>query len=454
VTALPTGPTVPFETMRIEAPWVAKAVGGTHHGDLSSIAIDGVDFDSRTIAPSQMFVALVAERDGHRHLADAESRGAVLHLCSDRSAVEAAGLPAVIVEDTLAALGALAAAVRLELLAESRVVGITGSVGKTSTKDLTSAALAAGLVTHANRASFNNEQGLPVTVLAAPERCEALVVEMGMRGHGQITDLCRIARPDIGVVTAVGESHTELVGGLDGVARAKGELIEALPSTGTAILNAADPRVFAMSSRCAGSVLSFGAGGDVSPEGIVLDDRARARFVARTPWGSTEMRLALSGEHMVSNACAALAVAGALGVDIEAAANAMASVDAAPGRMTVVQGRNGLTVVDDTYNANPTSVEAALRALVAVPASDHVALLGLMAELEDPGPSHEAITELCSRLGVRLLPVECDLYGVEPVALDDVGALRFDASTAVLVKGSRVAGLERVVGILTADQPA
>lgn len=122
--------------------------------------------------------------------------------------------------------------------------------------------------------------------------------------------------------------------------------------------------------------------------------------------------------------------------------------------MAVVPGRDGLIVVDDTYNANPTSVEAALRALVAVPASHHVALLGLMAELEDPGPSHEAITELCNRLGVRLMPVECDLYGVEPVALDDVGALRFDASTAVLVKGSRVAGLERVVGALTTDQPA
>ncbi|MGA0916393.1 MAG: Mur ligase family protein, partial [Ilumatobacteraceae bacterium] len=202
--------------MRIEAPWVAAVVGGSPFGDLESIVIDGVDFDSRTIAPGQMFVALVAERDGHHHLVDAADRGAALHLCSDPAAVAAAGVPAVIVEDTLLALGSLAAAVRDELLADTRVVGITGSVGKTSTKDLTSAALSAGLVTHANRASFNNEQGLPVTVLTAPDGCAALVVEMGMRGHGQIAELCRIARPDIGVVTAVGESHTELVGGLDG----------------------------------------------------------------------------------------------------------------------------------------------------------------------------------------------------------------------------------------------
>lgn len=435
--------------MRIEAPWVAAVVGGSPYGDLEPIVIDGVDFDSRTIAPGQMFVALVAERDGHHHLVDAADRGAALHLCSDPSAVAAAGVPAVIVEDTLLALGSLATAVRNELLADTRVIGITGSVGKTSTKDLTSAALSAGLVTHANRASFNNEQGLPVTVLTAPDGCEALVVEMGMRGHGQIAELCRIARPDIGVVTAVGESHTELVGGLDGVARAKGELVEALPPSGTAVLNAVDPRVIAMASRCVGSVLTFGADGDVRAERITLDERARASFVARTPWGSAQVRLTLSGEHMVSNACAALAVAGAVGVDVEAAAAAMGAVPAAPGRMAVVEGRNGLVVVDDTYNANPTSVEAALRALVAVPAAHHVAMLGLMAELEDPGPSHLAITELCRRLGVRLIPVECDLYGAEAVTVDALGDLRFDDSTAVLVKGSRVAGLERVVRLLT-----
>ncbi len=435
--------------MRIEAPWVAAVVGGSPFGDLESIVIDGVDFDSRTIAPGQMFVALVAERDGHHHLVDAADRGAALHLCSDPAAVAAAGVPAVIVEDTLLALGSLAAAVRDELLADTRVVGITGSVGKTSTKDLTSAALSAGLVTHANRASFNNEQGLPVTVLTAPDGCAALVVEMGMRGHGQIAELCRIARPDIGVVTAVGESHTELVGGLDGVARAKGELVDALPPSGTAVLNAADPRVIAMAPRCAGSVLTFGADGDVRAERIALDERARASFVARTPWGSAQVRLTLSGEHMVSNACAALAVAGAVGVDVEAAAAAMGAVPAAPGRMAVVEARNGLVVVDDTYNANPTSVEAALRALVAVPAAHHVAMLGLMAELEDPGPSHVAIADLCRRLGVRLIPVECDLYGAEAVTVDSLADLRFDDSTAVLIKGSRVAGLERVVRFLT-----
>ena len=437
--------------MRIEAPWLTDAVGGVPVGDLSSISVSGADFDSRTITPGQMFVAIVAERDGHHHLLDAAARGAVLHLCSNRAMVETADVPAVIVDDTLAALASLAAAVRRHHLSTTRVVGITGSVGKTSTKDLTAAALSAGRRTHANRASFNNEQGLPVTVLNAPEGCEALVVEMGMRGHGQITELCDIARPDIGVVTAVGESHTELVGGLDGVARAKGELVEALPVSGAAVLNAADARVLAMASRCAGSVITFGARGEVRAEAVTLDERARPRFTARTPWGSIDVRLGVSGEHMVSNACAALAVAGLLEVDLAAASDALASVAPAPGRMTVRDGRDGLVVIDDSYNANPTSVEAALRALIAIPAEHHVAVLGLMAELEDPRGSHAAISDVCRQLGIRLVAVDCDLYGVAPVTLAEVADLDFNESTAVLVKGSRVAGLERVVALLTAD---
>jgi len=434
--------------MRIEAPWIAGAVGGLPVGPLDDLVIDGADFDSRTLQPGQLFVALVGDRDGHRFIGAAAGAGAALHLCSDREALVASGQPGVVVDDTLRALGELAAIVRRERIPAIPVVGVTGSVGKTSTKDLTAAALGARRVTHANRASFNNEQGLPVSILSAPEGTEAVVLEMGMRGFGQITDLCRIARPDIGVVTVVGESHTELVGGLDGVARAKGELIEALPPSGTAVLNAGDPRVVAMGARTEASVITFGEGGDVRPARVSLDDTARARFTAETPWGSVDVRLGLVGRHMVDNCCAALAVAGSVHGDLEAAAEAASEVLPATGRMTVRRGRAGSTIIDDCYNANPTSMEAALRALIAVPARRRLALLGLMAELDEPRPAHRRIAEMCEELGIELLSVDCDLYGTVTVGLDAVGDLELTSDTAVLVKGSRVAGLERAVDLL------
>ncbi|NCW49043.1 MAG: UDP-N-acetylmuramoyl-tripeptide--D-alanyl-D-alanine ligase [Actinobacteria bacterium] len=436
--------------MRIEAPWVAQAVRGVPVGRIDDIVIDGCDFDSRTIGAGQLFVALVGERDGHRFLEHAAGAGAALHLCSDRAALEAAGVQGIVVDDTLASLADLATAARRDLLTSVPVVGVTGSVGKTSTKDLIAAALSAERMTHANRASFNNEQGLPVTVLGAPDDTEALVVEMGMRGHGQIAELCRIARPDVGVVTVVGESHTELVGGLDGVARAKGELIEALPSSGTAVLNAGDERVSAMAARSSAPVVTFGDGGEVRPEGVCLDASARASFTVVTPWGRAEVRLGLVGEHMVANACAAIAVAGSLHGDIDAAAAALSEVTSAPGRMTVHRGRGGSTIIDDCYNANPTSVEAALRALDAVPARRRIAVLGIMAELDAPGPAHLRVAAICEDLGIELLAVDCPLYGVESMSLEDLGDLDLAEDSAVLVKGSRVAGLERAVAALMA----
>ncbi len=242
----------------------------------------------------------------------------------------------------------------------AQVVGVTGSVGKTSTKDLMAAACGAGRRTTANERSFNNDQGLPVTILNAPDDTEVLILEMGMRGFGQISRLCEVARPDIGVVTVVGDAHTELVGGIEGVARAKGELVEALPASGTAVLNADDPRVAAMADRTGASVVTFGSAGDVRVGGIQLDDLARATFTVASPWGSAVVRLGVPGAHMVTNAAAALAVAGVVGVDLGAAIEALAHATVSGMRMELSTAPSGATIVNDAYNANPTSMRAAL----------------------------------------------------------------------------------------------
>jgi UDP-N-acetylmuramoyl-tripeptide--D-alanyl-D-alanine ligase len=240
--------------MRFRSSEVAAATGGRMHGP--DVWIDGASFDSRTLRPGSLFVPIVAARDGHDHIAGALSAGAAASLTS--RPVGSLDLPSgstvIEVADTAAALMALAAWGRSRR--PDRVVGVTGSVGKTSTKDLLAAILASTLRTAASPRSFNNEQGLPVTILDSPDDTEALVLEMGMRGLGEIARLCAVARPTVGIVTVVGAAHTERLGGVDGVARAKAELVEALDPGGVAVLNADDPRVRAMASRTDAHVLS------------------------------------------------------------------------------------------------------------------------------------------------------------------------------------------------------
>ena len=210
-------------------------------------AFDGVSYDSRTLARGNLFVAVVAERDGHDFIADAVTAGCAAVLVSRRA--PSCGVPQIVVDDTVAALAVLGRFARdvLDDSASGRVVGITGSVGKTSTKDFAAAALSSRWKVAASEKSLNNDQGLPVTLLNAPADAGAVVLEMGMRGFGEIARLAAIARPDIGIVTRVGESHSERVGGVDGVRRAKSELVTSLPDTGWALLNADDPRVSSMS---------------------------------------------------------------------------------------------------------------------------------------------------------------------------------------------------------------
>jgi UDP-N-acetylmuramoyl-tripeptide--D-alanyl-D-alanine ligase len=354
------------------------------------------------------------------------------------------------VHDTLHALMQLASAQRARF--GGTVIGITGSVGKTSTKDFAWAALAASRPTWANERSFNNDQGLPTTILNAPADTELMVLEMGMRGFGEVARLCGIARPTVGVVTRVAEAHSDRLGGIDGVAQAKAELPAALPPNGTAILNGDDPRVRAMASTTEAEVLLYGEAADahVRVVDIDLDELARPSFTAVTPWGEVRVRLGVHGMHMASNAAAALACVGVVGADLSAAADALADVGLTAMRMEVLHTRSGGLLLNDSYNANPTSMRAALDALTALPAVRLVAVLGVMAEISDPVAEHLAVAAYAHERGIEVLAVGTQLYGVPPVD-DAVAALGSIAGgEAVLVKGSRVVGLERVAHALAA----
>lgn len=385
---------------------------------------------------------IVAERNGHEFIAAAHAAGAPVHLTQETDPGARHGT-AIEVADTVDALMALAGWARRRL--DATVVGVTGSVGKTTTKDLTAVACGAGRRTTANERSFNNEQGLPVTILNASDDTEVLILEMGMRGYGHIARLCATAQPDVGLVTVVGEAHTEMMGGLDGVARAKSELVAALPAGGTAVLNADDERVVAMASVTNARTVTYGVGGDMRVTNIELDAQARARFDVASPWGSGRVRLAVPGLHMVSNAAGALAVAGVVGVDLGEAIEALSEASVSSMRMELSTTPGGGTVVNDAYNANPTSMRAALDALAAMQAQRRVAVLGAMGELAEPGRAHLEVARYAEQLGLELLAVGTDLYGV--AAIDDVpGALGpIGRDVVVLVKASRAAGLERVV---------
>jgi UDP-N-acetylmuramoyl-tripeptide--D-alanyl-D-alanine ligase len=427
---------------------VAAATGGRLVGD--DRAVCGATIDSRTVAGGELFVPVVAERDGHDFVAAALAAGAAAYLTS-RAALAGAGAPAVEVADTQAALTALGGHARDRLAAGAgdRVVGITGSVGKTSVKDLLAAALGARWRTAASAGSFNNELGVPLTLLNAPGDAEAVVVEMGARGVGHIAELAAVARPSVGIVTRVAAVHTELFGSLDAVAAAKGELVASLPAAGTAVLNAADPRVAAMAGRTSARVVTFGAGGDVRAEDVAVDDELRARFRLVSPWGAATVALAVRGAHMVDNALAAAAAALVCDVPLDAAASALAGANLSRWRMDLRTLPSGARLLNDAYNANPTSMAAALRALAALPARRRVAVLGLMAELGPDGEAeHRAVGDLARELGIEVVAVGVPAYGGTAAADLDaavaaVGPLGPD--DAVLLKGSRVAGLERLV---------
>ena len=433
--------------MKLLASDLANAIGGRLVGP--DTEIDGATFDSRQVLHHQLFVPIVAERDGHDFISDALKAGAAAYLTSRPELIEGLGGTAIVVDDTARALIDAARWGRTQFSASTVVVGVTGSVGKTSTKDLIVAALSSAKRVVANVRSFNNEQGLPVTILNAPLATEVLVLEMGMRGLGQIDDLCRIARPHIGIVTRVGEAHTELVGGIEGVAQAKGELIEALPPQGVAILNADDERVIAMRSRSVAPILSFGESStaDVRITELRLDAHGCALFDISTPSGSATVNLSIPGRHMALNAAAAIAVGEALGVDLELMVESLRSASISDRRMQSKTTKNGALLLDDCYNANPTSMAAAIETLAQIPADRKVAVLGVMAEIENPEKAYADIAQLARANSIDIIAVGTSGYGTTSLTVDEaIEQLNHcDSSVAILVKGSRVAALERVV---------
>ncbi len=427
-----------------------------------------------------LFVPVVAERDGHDFIRSALDNGAVAYLSSQESPSpesQSSGLrrpddvATIRVADTMAALGALGAEARNRL--PDPVIGVTGSVGKTSVKDLIAAACSVAVPTHANKASFNNELGLPLTLVNAPEQTQVTVLEMGARGSGHIAELCAIGRPTIGVVTRVVAAHTELFGTLDGVAAAKGELIEALPSDGTAILNANDPLVLAMAKRSSCRVVTYGvestaeqlASGTVADflaTDSKLDEQIRASFVLQSPFGTHSVQLQVAGEHMVANATAAIAAAVSAGIDLEAAIAGIEGATISGLRMEVLRSATGLVLINDAYNANPTSMRAALKGLQALPVERRIAVLGVMAELGEGGDDeHNRIAQECAESGVRVIAVDAAAYGDNAEHVSDVAGVEAvledllgsgPSETGILVKGSRVAELERVARWLQQSQ--
>ena len=386
---------------------VAEATGGRLAGgaDPGARVTGPVVVDSRQVVPGALFAALPGERvDGHDFAAGAVQAGAVAAL-----AERDLDVPCVVVGDGagVTALGVLARAV-LDRLPGLAVVGLTGSSGKTSTKDLLAAVLAAAGPTVAPVGSFNNEVGVPLTVLRAEEATAHLVVEMGARGAGHIAELCRTAPPRVGVVLNVGSAHVGEFGGRAAIAAAKGELVEALPADGTAVLNADDPLVAAMAARTAARVVTFGesAGADVRARDVEIDERGRARFTLVAADGAEPVALRLYGEHHVSNALAAAAAALALGLDLAPVAQALSAAEPASRyRMEVTDRPDGVTVVNDAYNANPESVRAALKALVAIGRGRRTwAVLGEMLELGGASVhEHDALGRLAVRLDVSRL---------------------------------------------------
>ncbi len=490
---------------------VAGIVGGRLVGGDPSVPVTGsVEFDSRRLEPGGLFLALPGERtDGHDFVAGALQAGAAAALVAREVDDVPVGVGAQIVVPpvdrlpsnamalaadadgsgaaVLAALGALARASVDRLVADHGlvVVGITGSSGKTSTKDLVGAVLAAAGTVVAPPGSFNNEIGHPWTALRADETTDFLVLELSARAPGNIAELAAIAPPRIGVVLNVGTAHLGEFGSREVIAATKGELVEALPDAargGVAVLNADDDRVAGMAGRTSAGVVTVGLGraADIRAERVTLDEQVRASFRLVTPRGEADVALRVHGEHQVGNALSAAAVGLACGMGVDAVAAALGAAEAASvRRMDVRVTADGVTVINDSYNANPDSMRAALKslALVARAGGGHRrtwAVLGEMAELgEDSVTQHDLIGRFLVRLDVSQLvvvgrgrpqralfqgAVQEGSWGSEAEHVDSaeeaiaVLAGRVEPGDVVLVKASSAVGLWSVAEQLLATR--
>lgn len=429
---------------------MAQLAGGRVIGPDAEIR--GMIHDARRVESGNLFCALPGEHvDGHDFVGQARDNGAEAALVS-RPVDDA--LPQLVVEDVRQAMGLIASAWREEL--DVSVIGITGSNGKTTVKEMLAAILAAQGPTLATQGNYNNELGVPLTLARLDASHRFAVVEMGCNRPGDIGYLAGIARPDVGVVTNAGPAHLELLGSVEGVARTKGELFSALPAEGTAVINADDD--FASLWRdLAGDrrIISFGMSGAANVSGVFSQGLGRVH----TPAGDFEFVPTLPGRHNFYNALAATAAAVALDVKASDIADALSNMKSLPGRLQVRRHSDGWQVVDDTYNANPASLYAALQALAEMGGDEHWLVLGDMAELGGDGERlHAEMGQTARDLGVarlftigKLARASSDAFDGDArhypnhEALADALASELRAGVTCLVKGSRSMGMERVV---------
>ncbi|TXL62835.1 UDP-N-acetylmuramoyl-tripeptide--D-alanyl-D-alanine ligase [Aeromicrobium terrae] len=441
---------------------IAEIVGGVEHGDAGTVVSGDPTLDSRDVRPGALFVALAGEHvDGHDYATEAVAAGAAAVLAS--RVVEA---PCVVVDDVTVALATLATEVLRRL--GTTVVAVTGSQGKTSVKDLLAQVLEPTGPTVAPRGSFNNDLGVPLTVLRIDEDTRFLVVEMGARGIGHIAALCRIAPPDVSLVLNVGHAHVGEFGSPNVTAQAKGEIVDALSADGTAVLNADDHRVAAMADRVAGRVLTFGRAGDVTLGDVELDAAGEPHFSLTYRGETVDVHVPQIGAHHAANAAAAAAAGIALGLDLPTISERLGRAGAqSPMRMARHVRSDGLVVIDDAYNANPESMAAALQTLPSLGGHRTIAVLGEMLELgPDSADQHRAVGRLAADLGIDLvLAVGPGAAGIAEGA-GERGRAVADVSEAVsalsawlapddvvLVKASRGARLERVTEALLEGTP-
>jgi UDP-N-acetylmuramoyl-tripeptide--D-alanyl-D-alanine ligase len=444
---------------------IAEVVGGVAHGEAA--VTGGAFVDTRTPEPGGLFVAVVGERvDGHDYAGTALAAGAVAVLGSRPT-----DAPTVVVDDVVTALGVLARHV-VDRLPDTTVLAMTGSQGKTGTKDYLTHVLEAAGPTVATRGNANNELGVPLTVLRADPETRFLVVEMGARGIGHVGYLCTIAPPSVAAVLNVGTAHIGEFGSREAIAQAKGEIVEALPADGTAVLNAEDPLVAAMAGRTRARVSTFGAPpADVAVTDLTDDELGRQSFELAHRGSGATVHLDQVGAFQWRNAAAAAAMALAAGVDLDTVADALSDArSTSRWRMEVRERADGALVVNDAYNANPESMEAALESLQVIGRRSGrrtVAVLGEMLELgADAASGHHRVGAFARTAGVDVLVVVgeaaravADGFGGEAIVTagrdEALSWLRENVSAAdvVLVKASRGAALEVVVEALLAPDP-
>ena len=446
--------------MRLSA--IAMWTHGHLHG--ADASVTGVAIDSRKVQPGDLFVAFKGERvDGHAYLADAKARGAVAALVEHR--VES-DLPQVEVPSSELALGDLASAVRAQR--NARVIGITGSNGKTTVKMLTASILSRHGRTHVNTGSYNNEIGLPLTLLWMPEDTEYAVLEMGAGKPGDIDYLAAIARPDIGLVNLIAPAHLERMGTIEMVAETKGALYRALPADGVAVINADDAFASFFSGLAGGRhVLRFGLDHKADVGAEILEQRVDgSRFVLSTPHGDAEVQLPLPGRHNIANALAASSIALALDVPLDTIVAGLEQASAVEGRLKRIAMPDGWTLIDDSYNANPSSMHAAIDTL-ALAGGERWLVLGDMVELgADARALHAGVGRHAREQGIDHLfavgPLNAaavEAFGTggrhfaDKAALIDALRAELHAGVTCLVKGSHSSGMDQVVAALKSAHP-